>query len=288
MVDVVRHSIATAPEQLASSFDQDGYLLIDDCYSASACNAIMAHMHKLIDDYDPDEQRTVFNPDDQAHAEAEYFRTSGDKIRFFLEKDAVDQHGKLIRDKHGSINKVGHALHDLDPLFNEFSRKPQVAHLAQALGFAEPLLVQSMYIFKPPQIGGEVHCHQDSTFLYTEPESCIGFWIALEDATIDNGCLWAAPGTHREPLRERFRYLDGELGMEQLNDASLPKPTIALEAKQGSLIALHGRLPHQSGPNTSPKSRQAYTLHLIDGKCSYPADNWLQRDADMPMRSFTD
>ena len=40
-----------------------------------------------------------------------------------------------------------------------------------------------MYIFKQPRIGGEVVCHQDSTFLYTEPESAIGFWLAIEDQT---------------------------------------------------------------------------------------------------------
>ena len=42
-----------------------------------------------------------------------------------------------------------------------------------------------MYIFKQPKIGGEVVCHQDSTFLYTEPESAVGFWVAIEDATIE-------------------------------------------------------------------------------------------------------
>jgi phytanoyl-CoA hydroxylase len=54
-----------------------------------------------------------------------------------------------------------------------------------------------MYIFKQPFIGGEIDCHQDSTFLYTDPLSCIGFWFALEDATVDNGCLYAIPG--RQP-----------------------------------------------------------------------------------------
>ena len=55
-----------------------------------------------------------------------------------------------------------------------------------------------MYIFKQPNIGGEVTCHQDSTFLYTEPIDIVGLWFALEDATIENGCLWAIPGGHRQ------------------------------------------------------------------------------------------
>jgi hypothetical protein len=51
-------------------------------------------------------------------------------------------------------------------------------------------MVQSMYIFKQPRIGGPVDAHQDSTFLYTTPQSVTGFWWAVEDATLNNGCLY--------------------------------------------------------------------------------------------------
>ncbi|MEL0075872.1 MAG: phytanoyl-CoA dioxygenase family protein, partial [Ilumatobacter sp.] len=73
------------------------------------------------------------------------------------------------------------------------------------IGIPDALALQSMYIFKQPGIGGEVACHQDSTFLYTDPLSVTGFWFALENATVDNGCMWAAPGGHREPLRQLFK-----------------------------------------------------------------------------------
>ena len=62
-----------------------------------------------------------------------------------------------------------------------------------------------MYIFKQPRIGGEVGCHQDATFLYTDPMTVTGFWFAIEDATLDNGCLWAEPGGHTGPLRQVFK-----------------------------------------------------------------------------------
>ena len=67
-----------------------------------------------------------------------------------------------------------------------------------------PLLLQSMYIFKQPRIGGEVVCHQDSSFFHTQPTSCVGLWLAIEAATETNGCLWAEPGGHRRPLHQRF------------------------------------------------------------------------------------
>ena len=95
-----------------------------------------------------------------------------------------------------AVNKIGHAMHDLDPVFSAFSRQPRLAKLAGGL-FRDPLLLQSMYIFKQPGIGGEVSWHQDSTYLYTDPMSCIGFWFALEDADATNGGMLAMPGAHR-------------------------------------------------------------------------------------------
>ena len=88
----------------------------------------------------------------------------------------------------------------------------QMAALVESLGHRDPVILQSMYIFKPPGIGGEVMCHQDSTYIYTEPESCIRFWFALEDATLENGCMQFIPGGHRLPLKKRnYRRADGKL-----------------------------------------------------------------------------
>jgi phytanoyl-CoA hydroxylase len=153
---------------------------------------------------------------------------------------------------------------------------------------ADPLLLQSMYIFKQPGIGGEVSWHQDSTYLYTEPMSCIGFWFALEDADSTNGGMLGMPGAHRGPLRKRFRHVDDDrLVTETLDAAPWPdRPAVNLDAKKGSLIVLHGLLPHYSSANRSSRSRHAYTLHCIDGAAQYPADNWLRRGPHLPLRGF--
>ena len=145
-----------------------------------------------------------------------------------------------------------------------------------------------MYIFKQPNIGGEVSCHQDSTFLYNEPIDILGFWFALEDATIENGCLWVMPGGHKQGLKSRWiRAAEGGMRFESLNAGSWREDgLVPLEVKKGTLIALHGLLPHKSLANRSPKSRHAFTLHVIGGQSHYPADNWLQRASDMPLRGF--
>jgi phytanoyl-CoA hydroxylase len=273
--------------KMLAAYRSDGFLVLEDMVGVGQCRALMAEADRLIDEFDAEAERTVFSAVNQSHADDSYFRTSGDKIRFFLEAEAVDKHGRLMRPKAEAINKIGHALHDLNPVFNRFSRQPALARLVADLGLARPLLLQSMQIRKPPHIGGEVGLHQDAAFLYTEPISVVGLWVALQDATQDNGCLWAIPGGQDGPLRSRFRYCDGGLATESLDPtplaADLAEP---LETSQGTLVVLHGLLPHRSGANRSSDWRQAYALHVIDGACRYAEDNWLRRGTDMPLRGF--
>ena len=75
----------------------------------------------------------------------------------------------------------------------------------EILLFKKPQVVQSMYIFKNPKIGGEVGCHKDSSFLITDPLSVCGIWVSLDDATLENGCLWGVPGSH---IKRPNQYLN--------------------------------------------------------------------------------
>nr|WP_298683781.1 phytanoyl-CoA dioxygenase family protein [uncultured Dongia sp.] len=273
--------------EMRTAFADDGYLLIEDFAAPTLCDRLIARANGLVEEFDEKAHRTVFSTKSVAHAADAYFKESGDAIHFFLEEGAVDRSGNLTRLKHLAINKIGHAMHDLDPVFSDFSRQPRLAALAKDL-FRDPLLLQSMYIFKQPGIGGEISWHQDSTYLYTEPLSCIGFWFALEDADSSNGGMLAIPGAHKGPLRERFRRLkDDSLVTEKLDETPFPgHRSVKLDAKKGSLVVLHGLLPHYSSANRSTRSRHAYTLHVIDGASAYPADNWLRRRKDLPLKGF--
>jgi len=269
-----------------SSYSDNGYLVLEGFADPDECDRLRARAQKLVQEFDPAEVVSIFSTHEQSRLTDEYFLTSGDKIRFFFEENAFNADGTLRYEKEKSINKIGHALHDLDPLFNRFSRSKSVRELASAIGLENPLLVQSMYIFKQPNIGGEVTCHQDSTFLYTEPIDIAGLWFALEDATVENGCLWAIPGGHRHGLKSRWVRSDGgKMKFETYNAEPWPEDQLVpLEVSKGSLILLHGLLPHKSFENRSSRSRHAYTLHLIGADAKYPADNWLQRS--LPFRGF--
>jgi phytanoyl-CoA hydroxylase len=263
------------------AYDRDGFLVLPDFLSAGDCDALQARASELVAVFAPGPARTIFSTRDQGHARDRYFQESGGAIRFFFEEDATDQPPAL------ALNKIGHALHDLDPVFDRVSRQPRLAGLAEAVALQRPLLLQSMYLFKQPHIGAEVGWHQDATYLYTEPVTVTGFWMALDDADRDNGCLMALRGAHRGPLRQRFRRIGDGLVTETLDRTPWPATEpIALEAPRGTLVVLHGLLPHGSAPNRSSRPRHAYALHMIDGHAIYAPDNWLQRP-DLPLRGFS-
>jgi phytanoyl-CoA hydroxylase len=291
--DAAPHSAPTALDAGAlRRFRRDGFLVIEDFVTAAACDAVIARAGALVDAFAPGAVASIFSTTDQEKTTDDYFLGSGDRIRFFFEAGAFDAEGRLKQPKALSINKIGHALHDLDPTFAAFSRTPALQRLVADLGIAQPRLIQSMYIFKQPRIGGEVVCHQDATFLYTEPPSVVGLLFALDDATTQNGCLWALPGGHRAGLKARFvRAEGGGVQLRELDPSPWPPlgrdaGYVPLEAPKGTLVLLDGLLPHASGPNLSERSRHAYSLHIIDGRCAYPADNWLQRDPALPARGF--
>lgn len=275
-------------EQQLSDYKRDGFLVLEDFVSANECDELMGRAAGLVAGFELTGAASIFSTREQTRTSDDYFLESGDKVRFFFEEDAFDEDGKLRRDTASSLNKIGHALHDLDPVFDRFSRSAAIKEVVSSLGYQQPLLLQSMYIFKQPGIGGEVTCHQDATFLYTEPQSVTGLWFALEDATRENGCLWAIRGGQRLGLKKRFvRLPEGGTQFVTLDDTPFPQENlVCLEARKGTLILLNGLLPHLSEANRSLKSRHAYTLHVVDGASHYPAENWLRRSGDLPLRGF--
>lgn len=257
---------------------------------------------------------SVFRTDEKqmdAQGSDDYFLRSATGVHFFAETDALDDKGLYLKEefrknKMAALNKVGHAVHLLPGVFRDFSTSKDLQKLTRELGWIDPVVPQSMYIFKQAGIGGVVTSHQDSTFLYTTPrQTCLGVWLALDDATVENGCMWVRPGSHKEPVRRRFKRnpehfgdlsagVPGDKSKPQLIfetlvdeaaasavpwDGTLPERStpcppanglfdagfIPIECKAGDLLLFPGNLDHLSLPNTSNAPRHTFQLHIVEG-----------------------
>ena len=131
---------------------------------------------------------------------------------------------------------------------------------------------------KPPRIGGYVNPHQDNTYIMSSPASTIGFWVAIDDATIENACMFGIPGSHKHGTKKYWRKT--EQGMAHTGEDEYDTDgAVCLEAKAGTVVFFHGDFIHWSGINTSKQERHAYTLHIVETEnTTWRSDNWLQRD----------
>lgn len=271
-------------------FNAEGYLVLEQFWDSSIVNDLKTRMGEIVTSLDVSSNpATIFTTKEQRRHTTDYFLESGYAIRHFWEENALKD-GELIRPPHLSINKIGHGLHDMEPKFEKVTYEKRIGQICRDLGLSIPLAVQSMYIFKQAYVGGEVNAHQDGAFLYTEPQSVIGFWWALDDCTQTNGCLWAVPKSHTIGVHRRFRREDPPgTGTEFVPPESSEfdlTGAVPLETPAGSLVILHSALVHYSAENKSEHCRHAYSVHIVEGGngVRYPADNWLQRPAEHPFR----
>jgi phytanoyl-CoA hydroxylase len=269
-------------------YQEQGYLVLERVLDQNSLDSIRQAALDIVSAFDITQHRTVFSTLDRDRGRDEYFMDSAQAVHCFLEEDALDEEGSLVQPRELAINKIGHALHDLVPEFHTFCRQEIFAGILADLGYREPLLWQTMYIFKQPRIGGEVRWHQDASYLFTQPSGVIGFWVAIEDAHRDNGCLWVQPGGHRSPLREIYE-VDPYTRLGRLRSLdSTPWPgeedAVAVEVPAGSLVMFHDHMPHYSSQNRSKRSRHAFTLHFGEADSQWSEKNWLQRHKLGPFR----
>uniref|UniRef100_A0A182NSJ7 Fe2OG dioxygenase domain-containing protein n=1 Tax=Anopheles dirus TaxID=7168 RepID=A0A182NSJ7_9DIPT len=276
---------------LIDQIREDGFAVIDDFLTPDEVRELLQVGQNLHQDA-PKEERKIFNANSgdgkSAQSREQYFLESADKVRYFFEEGAVGETGELLVDPSIALNKVGHALHTEHPAFAAVTFSNRVKEVCWQLGFRRPAVAQSMYIFKNPGIGGEVKSHQDATYLYTEPSTTVGFWIPLEDATLQNGCLHFIKGSHKSGVHRRW-IRNPDKNADELLIYDRPAPLypqsnfVATPVKAGSCVLIHSQAVHRSDANKSDRSRHAYTFHVIETEdCEYSKENWLQPAEDRP------
>lgn len=236
-------------------YKNNGYLVLPNLLSTERCDLLKDHIHEIIAGTNYDQRHTVNNTD--------YFRQSTNSISIFW------------NDKSKTVDKVGHALHK-NKIFGDVIHNQVFRQIASDLNVDDAVIAQSMYLFKNPGSQQTVYPHQDSTFLHTTPLSCLGFWIALDDVTIQNGCLHVIPGSHETPIITRYEYKNGK------NVFNPPLGTffwssnhyIPLPVSRGSLILLHGSLVHKSHTNNTNTFRDVLTFHIVSQSANWSTSNW--------------
>lgn len=272
-----------------ANFEREGCVVIPGFLTAEELKAIKEEIQRIVDQMDvtQSEKAAFKTSDDQVELHNSYFLNSADRVSYFFEEDALDSEGKLVVPKHQSLNKIGHALHWESAVFKAISFKQSVKDLIRQIGFIEPAIIQSMYIFKNPKIGAKVTPHTDRTFLYNDPCKLVGLWFAIEEVTIENGCLWYIRGSHlSEEITRRMVRTEGERSLLKFTGHQREfkdEEFVPVVVPAGGLVLIHGRVVHKSEQNLSNAPRPAYTFHVIDTYNSvYPADNWLQPTARLP------
>uniref|UniRef100_A0A1B0BB94 Fe2OG dioxygenase domain-containing protein n=1 Tax=Glossina palpalis gambiensis TaxID=67801 RepID=A0A1B0BB94_9MUSC len=276
--------------KLLDEINENGYVILEDFLAPEEIDILYKAGRTLCMDA-PQINRKIFSSVNSENSQSKdtYFLNSGDRVSYFFEEGAVGENGELLVDPIVSLNKVGHALHVEHPDFKKITFSNRIREICWQLGFNKPAVCQSMYIYKNPGIGGEIISHQDSWYLYTEPNSAIGFWIALEDATLQNGCLQFIKGSHKSGVHRRYiRNPDRESKELVIYDRAAPiypqSTFTPVPVTKGTCIIIDGNVVHKSEPNRSNKSRHAYTFHVIEteNNVKYAEDNWLQPPADKP------
>ena len=183
-----------------------------------------------------------------------------------------------------------HQPHHISPVTMGFVKHPKIcgilsqitaAHLPHWDGSVK--CMQSMLFVKPPNFQGQAW-HQDEIYIPTRDRSLIGAWIAIDDATIENGCLWVVPGSHRTGYLypqhahenpDEFDFAPESYGFDE--SAEVP-----VEVKAGALVFFNGYLLHRSRKNRSEVYRRVLVNHYMNAWSHLP---WSIKEGESPSRA---
>lgn len=125
------------------------------------------------------------------------------------------------------------------------------------------LLYRDILMLKPAQVGSKMPWHQDSNYWPIEPAALCSVWTALDEATVENGCMRVIPGSHRlDLIRSRGADGSGPLDDDQVDLSE----AVDVPLKPGSSLFFHSRLLHGSEPNGSDKPRRAFITSFMSAQ----------------------
>ena len=231
-------------EEQAAAYNKDGYFIMESFLSNDEVESIRREITAIVDRYpDVPEELVQIEP----------------AVRRGAVKPESIELGvrKLFR----------MTLHS--ELFLSLAHHPKMVGIAVELIGPDVSLYQSMLLMKPPRFGGQKDWHQDNAYFRLEPNDVFGFWIALDDATVENGCMHVIPGSHRGGIGRHGGVAD-DYG---LSSAPTGEDAVACVMNAGDALVFHGETYHYTPPNTTDLRRRALQYHYASTHCRSSKDS---------------
>lgn len=216
----------------AAQYDADGFFLLEQAFSHD-------EMRAVVDAIEPFERQTE-----------EFLRTQPGGKRMIAKADAITF----------TVHLVAKSL-----ALRAFSLHQVFRDLCADLIGSHARLYWDQAVYKKPGNPEEFPWHQDNGYTYTEPQQYLTCWVALTDATQDNGCPWVVPGLHKMGTLKHHMTPLGWRCLTEVQDA------VAVPAKAGDVVVFSSLTPHRTGPNRTNAVRKSYILQYApDGAVAYP------------------
>ena len=221
-------------EEHLEFYKQEGYLAIENAFTPEAVESGKQAILDLIAGKNPDFDNIMF------------------------EKWAADQLEDLTLDqRQDSVRKLM-SFCDFDDRLKALVEHPQLVRFVERLIGDKVKCFQEMALIKPPYQGREKPWHQDKAYFdYPVETPVVGVWIALDEATVANGCMHVRPQGHREGPRIHFQRRDWQICDTEI----MGQPCVAVPLKPGGVLIFDGLLPHGTPTNHSAHRRKALQFH---------------------------
>ena len=225
-----------------AQYQEQGYLAMDGVYTAEEVEAYKAGLADLIDGR--------VERDDRLYVQEEpYYKEGG-----------VDER---VTERETRIRKLMTFI-QLEPRLHAAAYHPRLANLLDQLIKPDHRLIQDMALIKPPYHGSEKPWHQDNAYFdWTPLGGVFGCWIALDEATVENGCMQVIPGTHLAGPTSHFHVRD----CQSPDDRVQTEKAVVVPRKPGGILFFSGLIHHGTPPNASGDRRRALQFHFAAADC---------------------
>ncbi|MDX2109181.1 MAG: phytanoyl-CoA dioxygenase family protein [Verrucomicrobiota bacterium] len=240
-------------------YQEDGFIVKENLLSLKQVEAVKEAFRIMVATYGPDRNRAdLIAGSSGAIMGGAWIKKKNDPLCIQLEAGqtpAIDDLEKLELQVRKFMWFEKEA-----PIFQEILRpdSPMQTIVADLISDS-PLLYQSLALIKPPKIGSTKPWHQDNAYFSVKPlESICGVWIAIDEATVQNGCMHMLRGQHKVGPLVHEHKRDCEINVRKLDLGTLhPVPL-----KPGSALFFNGMIPHETPPNRSDYRRRALQFHF--------------------------